>query len=301
MRVSYHILSFLGKALMNSARFLHNHANKKTNKINELGKVAGKIWHEFDNERCFSRAAALAYTTLFSLVPLLAVSFAIFAAFPVFSEVSNKVQQLIFDNFVTTSAQTIHDYLLSFIEQTAHLSIVGMIFLLITAVLLVFSMETVFNDIWKVKTRRHGVAAFLLYWAVITLIPIVVALLTVITTYAMSFTLLEVSVVKQGFFMILPYVVTFMAFLLLYYSLPNCRVPFSSAAIGGIIATALLEVAKYGFSVYTTNLANFKLIYGALAIIPIFLMWLYVVWLIILFGAVIGYVWAEKRQLIINN
>jgi len=294
MKIIRYFFYSLGRLFTRSSEFCHDHAKNKSNKINELVGITKKILQKFYFENYLSRAAALAYTTLFSLVPLLAVSFAVFAAFPIFKDVSQKVQELVFENFVATSAQTIHDYFLAFINQTAHLSIIGMIFLLVTAVLLVFSMESVFNEIWGVKQRRQGVAAFLLYWAIITLIPIVIAIVVISVSHIMSFSLLEISLIKGTMSTVLPYGVTFLAFFLLYYSLPNCKVPVLSAVISGIIATILFELARYGFTIYTTTFANYKLIYGALAIIPMFLVWLYIVWVVILFGAVVGQVASSK-------
>lgn len=295
MKIIRCFFASIGRLFTKGGEFCQNHAKNNTNKINMLGKLIKTVGQKFYMEGYFGQAASLAYTTLFSLVPLLAVSFAIFAAFPVFNDISAKIQQLIFDNFVATSAQTIHDYIFSFISQTAHLSVIGMVFLLVTAVLLVFSMESTFNAIWKVQERRHGGAAFLLYWGIITLIPIFVAMIAMILSSVMEFPLLEVPVVKIIMLIVLPYVATFVAFFLLYFALPNCKVPLGSAALGGLVATILFGFAKYGFAIYVTTFANYKLIYGALAIVPIFLMWLYIVWLIILFGAVIGQVIAEKQ------
>jgi len=276
--------------------FYYDHANKKPNKINGLGKIVREICKHFVDQGCFNKAAALSYTTLFSLIPLLAVSFAVFSAFPVFNEVSQKVQQLIFENFVTSSARNIHDYLLAFVNQTAHLSIIGMAILLVTAVLLVFSMESIFNNIWQIARRRHGIAAFLLYWAVITLIPIGISLIAIAATDVLSLPLSEVSAVKGIIQTLLPYCGTFIAFFLLYFSLPNCKVPKSSAAIGALVATVLFEIARYGFAIYVTTFTNYRLVYGALAVLPTFLAWLYITWLVILFGVVISYILTQRAQ-----
>lgn len=294
MKIIRYFFALIGKLFTKGGEFCYDHAKNKSNKINELVILTKAIWQKFCSEGHFGKAASLAYTTLFSLVPLLAVSFAIFAAFPVFNDISAKVQQLIFDNFIATSAQTVHDYLFSFISQTAHLSVIGMVFLLVTAVLLVFSMESVFNDIWKVSARRHGGAAFLLYWGIITLIPIFVAMIAMVVSSVMTFPLLEVPVIQVVLLKVLPYGATFSAFFLLYFALPNCKVPLRSAALGGLVATILFGFAKYGFAIYITTFANYKLIYGALAIVPIFLVWLYIVWLIILFGVVISQVVSSK-------
>jgi membrane protein len=95
---------------------------------------------------------------------------------------------------------------------------------------------------------------------------------------------------------LLPYCGTFIAFFLLYFSLPNCKVPKSSAAIGALVATVLFEIARYGFAIYVTTFTNYRLVYGALAVLPTFLAWLYITWLVILFGVVISYILTQRAQ-----
>jgi membrane protein len=159
------------------------HPMKILNKINKLAKAVHLARHEFNEVGCFNRAASLSYATLLSLVPLLTVSFTVLSAFPVFKNLSQYLQNLIFQNFIAASAETVQQYFQTFIAQTEKLSAFGMIFLLATAVLLVFSMEQAFNTIWHVKRNRKGVTAFLLYWAVITLIPILIATVILAANY----------------------------------------------------------------------------------------------------------------------
>ena len=238
------------------------------------------VWKKFCHDNCFMRAGSLAYVTLLSLVPLFTLSFSILSAFPMFKGLDQKVENLIFNNFVADSAQTIQGYIHIFMEQTGRLSVIGLVFLLITAVLIVFTMEQTFNAIWNVRRNRQGATAFLIYWAVITLIPIFTATALWITD---CFTVLpwltHLSVVA-------PYVAIFIAFTFLYIALPNCKVAVRPALIAALIGTILFELARKAFAIYIINFATYTVIYGALASVPIFLLWVYVSWVVILFGAV---------------
>jgi membrane protein len=253
-----------------------------------------QVFKQFYYDGCIGRAAGLAYTTLLSLVPLFTVSFSILSAFPVFHGVAAQIQNWIFANFVAESAQAVQQHLLSFMDQVSKLPILGMLFLLVAAVLLIFSMEQAFNNIWRVKKRRAGTSAFILYWGVLTFLPIVVSVILALTSYFFSLPFLFNGVILSGFkqfvFWILPYFTIYTAFSLLYLSLPNCSVPVKSALLAAIPTTIFFELAKFGFAFYITSFPTYKLIYGALAAIPIFLIWLYISWFIILFGAVISHV-----------
>lgn len=262
-------------------------------------KTALQVCFEFKQIGCFSQAASLAFVTLLSLVPLLTVSFSVLGAFPVFKNLAAKLQELIFENFVAIPTQSLQEYLHIFVNQAAQLSEVGMFFLVVTAVLLVFSMEQTFNKIWHIRNNRKGATAFLLYWAVITLIPIVVATIVWTANYLIAQVNLigpNLHFIEKFIYLIAPYFATFLAFMLLYVTLPNCKVNAHAAAIAALVATVLFELARKGFAIYILNFAVYRLVYGALAAIPIFLIWLYISWVLILFGVVINYVLTTKNE-----
>ncbi|MFA6409144.1 MAG: YihY family inner membrane protein [Gammaproteobacteria bacterium] len=247
---------------------------------------------DFTRNRCFSKAASLAYTTLLSLVPLLTVSFSVLSAFPVFKGLSAKMQGFIFQNFVSGAAETVQQHLQEFVEQTAKLPVLGLLVLVSTAVFLVFSMEQAFNEIWQVKKRRKDIPAFLIYWGVITFVPILVAIGITLSTYFFG-PMFSPKVALLNF--IEPYFVAYLAFTLLYIALPNCKVQLKYALIAAIPSSLLFELAKFGFTFYIAAFPTYKLIYGALATVPIFLIWLYITWLIILFGVVVNYALVKKK------
>jgi membrane protein len=270
---------------------------KLINQLKEVRQIAKTVMHQFFHDGCLNRSVSLAYATLLSLVPLLTVSFSVLAAFPIFRDLGIKIQNLIFENVIATSAQTIQNYFINFISQTSKLPIAGMVFLLVTAVLLVFSMEKTFNLIWRVRKNREGMTAFLLYWAVITLIPIAIASVVGTINYLLAISsIAKLPPLAPTNFLaaFLPYLGALFAFNLLYLALPNCHVPFKCSFVAALIATVLFEIARKAFVYFVAYVANYTLIYGAVATVPIFLVWLYISWVVILFGVVVNYVLASK-------
>ncbi|MBU0744955.1 MAG: YihY family inner membrane protein [Gammaproteobacteria bacterium] len=272
-------------------------------KTKNFFKITWLCWRQFCEDDCWVKSASLAYVTLLSIVPLFTVSFSILAAFPVFKEMASKIQDLVFANLVATSAETVQYYFQIFVRQTSQLSVAGMFFLLLTAVVLVFTMEQAFNSIWNVKRNRKGIKAFFLYWAVITLIPLAIATILWVAIYFTSLPFISDQIISGRNFAFIEniwsfcshYVATFLALMLLYVALPNRDVPVKSAAIAAIVATILFEIARKGFALYITHFATYKIIYGAVAAVPIFLLWLYISWLVLLFGVVVNAVIVNSK------
>lgn len=254
----------------------------------------------FDEVHGTTRAAALAYTTLLSAVPLAVMGIGILSAFPVFEEYSDKIQRFLFSHLIAASADTIHDYLHSFALKAAGLSATSVFFLLVAAVMMIFTMENALNAIWKIETRRHGVTAFLIYWAVLTLLPILGGIAFAVSVYLYSLPYIQGAAETIGetipLIGIMPFLFEWLGFAALYLTLPNTKVQFRDASIGALVAATLFELVKRGFGLYVTHFSSYEFVYGALAAIPIFLVWIYVSWLIILFGAVVAYVKLSHRE-----
>jgi len=259
------------------------------------------IIKRFIKDDCLYRAAALTLTSLLSLVPLLVVSLAIFNAFPVFKAFSAEIQDFVFKNFLPAFGDVAKPYINEFVHQASRLPAIGMIFLIITAVLVLFTMEETFNLIWRVKKRRQGVAAFLLYWAILTLSPILLGLSLVISSYIISLPLILDTANYLGIYSYLlsavAFLLAFISLTLIYVALPNCSVKFRHGAIGALIATLLFGLAKDAFAFYLINFPTYHLLYGALAVLPIFIVWVYLLWIIILFGAVISYALTYRKSI----
>jgi membrane protein len=251
------------------------------------------LWKDFVDARCLQLAASLSYTTLLSIVPLMAVSVGILMAFPVFETLNDKLQEFIFANFVPNSGTVIQDYLSSFTDKARQLTLTGIVFLLLTALMMISTIETGLNSIWRASSDRSVLERFVMYWAVLTLGPIMMGGGLIVTSYIMSVPLLSetASSIENslGFLKLIPLFLEVFTFTLLYWLVPNVRVPFRYAIIGGIFATLLFEAAKQGFAWYTQTFPTYQTVYGALAAIPIFLVWLYLSWLVTLLGAQLTY------------
>lgn len=252
-----------------------------------------KVYSHFKQVGCSHRAAALSFTTLLSLVPLMTVSLAIFSAFPVFQKVSARVQHFVFSNFVVSTGDVVQNYLQSFIAKAGQLSAVGLVFLVVTAIVMMFTMEQTFNSIWQIHKRRHWLQALILYWTILTLSPLLIGISFAISSY------LEILAQWLGLskilLMIMPFLSSIIAFTLLYTAVPNYRVPFKSSIIGAVFAAILFELAKHFFALYIIHFADYQLLYGTLATIPIFLLWIYLCWFITLLGAVVSFIIAEPK------
>ena len=241
---------------------------------------------------CSHSAAALTYMSLFALVPLLTVMYAILSAIPAFQEVGLQVQQTVFENFVPTTGQEVQNYLNDFAQQARTLTGIGVVFLGVTAILMMRNIEKTFNAIWKTRENRKGLSSFLLYWAILSLGPICVGLALGINTYLVSLKVMfdQVDIIGIGpqLLRLTPYFLTSVAFTLMYIAVPNCRVPFKHALIGGLVTALVFEIAKQLFAGIVAN-TSYQTVYGTFAAVPLFLLWVYLSWLIVLAGAELVY------------
>lgn len=246
------------------------------------------VMHFFQDD-CPYIASALAFTSLLAVVPLMSVTLAVFSTFPVFKDFSQPLQNFIFDNFIPTTGRMVQTYLEQFTSQVSKLSVGGIVFLLVTALLMLFTIEQAMNKIWRVSSGRHGVAAFLLYWCILSLAPIMIGLSIAISSYLFSYTLFFDDQTFSFFIRCAPFVLSLMGFVFLYSIVPNCQVKFRHAFGGGLVAAILFEAAKETFAFMLSKYNTYELLYGTFAILPIFFIWIYWVWLITLLGAEISY------------
>lgn len=232
-------------------------------------------------------ASALTYTTLFAVVPLMTVSYAMIAAIPSFQGVGEQVQGWVFANFVPTTGEVVQEYLRDFTSQAQKLTGVGIGFLIVTSVMMMRNIEVAFNRIWRVSEQRKGMSSFLLYWAVLSLGPFLIGVGLFVTSYIASLPFISDAtdiVGKTRLLLLLPMVLSCAAFTLLYAAVPNCKVPIKNAFIGGLVVAVLFEAAKRGFALFATQAPSYELIYGAFAAVPLFLVWIFISWFIILMG-----------------
>lgn len=262
--------------------------------MDKLTDIARMTWQylalvarRFMDDGCQHSAAALTYMTLFAVVPMMTVTFSMFSLVPAFQGVGTQVQDLIFSNLLPSVGAEVESYLEGFSSQARKLSGLGVIILVVTAYLMLHNIESVFNRIWKTTGPRRGVTAFLLYWAVLSLGPLLVGTALLMNTYLLSIQIFTDNIAQNALniaFGYLPWFLTASAFTLLYVVVPNCKVMLRNALTGGIVATIAFEIAKAGFGYFVAN-SSYTSIYGAFATLPIFLLWIYLCWMIVLAGA----------------
>lgn len=233
-------------------------------------------------------AGHLAYVTLLSLVPFIMVTFTIMSAFPAFASVRSKLEHFIFSNFVPTASDVVHKYMTDFVGNASQMSAIGILSLLVVALMLISNVDKTLNRIWRTQSDRPIVYTFAIYWMVITLGPMLIGSSVVVSSYLTglaAFT--EEYTPGLGTFLLslVPSGAAMLAFTILYMVVPNRRVFARHALVGAIVATVAFEITKSGFALYVTNFPSYELIYGALAVVPILFLWVYLSWIIVLFGA----------------
>jgi membrane protein len=258
-------------------------------------RLASFVARRTGEDRVAQVAGSLTFTTVLSLVPLATVAFALFTAFPIFGSFQMSLQDFLAAHLMPSQINSqIFKYLNQFASKAKGLTTVGMIILFVTSVMTMMTVESAFNVIWRVRKSRPLAQRVLVYWAIITLGPILFGV-----SLSMSSYLFAHSVAFAGSHNLLPPVAewalasatlpfTVLAFTMLYVFLPNCRVEWRDAVVGGLIAAIAFEVAKRGFGYYVRSIPTYTAVYGAFAALPVFLLWVYLCWMITLIGAMVA-------------
>lgn len=253
-------------------------------------RLAREVYRHFLARDCQQSAASLTYVSLFALVPMLTLVYSLVSVLPASGEIEANLQRMIFDNLVPTSGQAVQEHLASFTERARSLTLPGVVVLVVTAYLMLKTIEKTFNKIWGVEQARSGLSNFLIYQAVLTLGPLLIGAGLAISTYLLSVELLWGEIANLGLtntlLQYLPGFLAAVAFTLFFALVPNCSVPLREAAIGGVVTAVLFEMGKSLFTALVAK-TSYQLIYGAFAIVPLFLLWIYVLWVLILGGAVL--------------
>jgi membrane protein len=255
------------------------------------------LLRRFIDDNCFLTAGALSYTTLLALVPLTAAILGVIAMFPVYERWGDALTIFLFTNFVPKAAANVADYIKTFASSARGLTGFGAAGVLLSSLLTMSSIEDAFNRIWRVPTPRKPLARFLLYWAALTLGPLLAVLSLAISSYLFSLPMVaaaEQSALLKFSLSLVPALLELIAFSAAYAVIPNRSVGLRFALAGGVLATLLFEIAKYAIAYYLTR-ASYQQIYGALAVIPIFLLWIWVSWLVVLLGATLAATLAAFR------
>jgi membrane protein len=250
----------------------------------------------FNRDRCFGAAGALSYTTLVSLVPLGVIALGILSIFPTFAAVREEFLAMVFRNFVPAIGEQAAYWFSGFATSAAQTTAIGLIGIVGTGVLLLSTVEDQLNLIWRVSISRPWVQRILAYWTLLTLGPLLVGTSLTLSTYfdlaaqragLNPAQLADLATWTSDIGRVLPFILEFSACTLLYCLIPNCAVRWRDAAAGALLAAILIQLLKMGFSAYILT-TSYQTVYGALAVVPIFLLWMYVSWMAVLFGAVIA-------------
>jgi membrane protein len=256
----------------------------------ELWRRTQYLFSRFNADRCSENSAALTYMSLFALVPLLTVVYTMASAIPAFQGLEVKVQAFMFENLMPDTNSEIRGYLDQFSEQAKNLTGPGIIFLVVTAVLMLRNIEKAFNQIWRASENRSPVSSFMLYWAVLSLAPITIGVALGLSTYLSSFAHVvedyDVIGVQAFMLKIAPLALSTAGFSLIYVAVPNCRVPFKHCLVGGFVAAGAFHIARSVFTDLVVG-SSYTFIYGAFAAVPLFLLWIYLSWNIVLMGGIL--------------
>jgi membrane protein len=256
------------------------------------------LWRRIDEDHMTTLAGNLAYVSLLSLVPLIAVVFALFAAFPMFSDVSITLRHFVFANFLPSTGDVIQRYIEQFVANSNKMTAVGACGLIVTALLLMYAIDSALNVIWRSKRVRPKIYSFAVYWMILTLGPLLAGASLAISSYLLSLSWAsEINGVIDNILRIFPLLLSWISFWMLYSIVPTTRVMNRDAVVGALVAALLFELGKKGFALYITTFPSYQLIYGVLSVIPILFVWVYWTWCIVLLGAEITVTLGEYRKL----
>ena len=256
--------------------------------IHYLKRLGQTLVKHTSEDKITVSAGHLAYVSLLSLVPFIMVFFTILSAFPAFARIRSELEDFIFTNFVPTASDVVQTYISEFVGNASKMGAVGILGLVVVALLLISNIDATLNRIWRSKSQRAPLFTFAIYWMVLTLGPLLIGTSMALSSYLMSLAM-SAEEYTPGISTLLltavPYVMSIAAFMLLYTLVPNHKVKSRHALVGAIFATILIEFSKKGFALYVTNFPSYQVIYGALAVIPILFVWVYLSWIIVLLGA----------------
>ncbi|MEO6824128.1 MAG: YihY family inner membrane protein [Nitrosospira sp.] len=246
----------------------------------------------FLQHNCTEVAASLTFTTLLSLVPLIAIALSVVAAFPAFTEYSAQIKSFVLTTMVPDAAnKVIAVYVQQFADNAVQLTAIGTAFLGVTALALMLTIDKSLNAIWRVTRLRPLLHRLLIYWATLTIGPLFIGASLSLTSWLMSISMgltQDIPGINGALLQLAPLILTSVAFSIPYLIVPNRKVIWRHAIAGGVAAAMGFEVMKRGFAVYITHFPTYQAVYGAFATIPIFLLWIYLSWLMVLLGAVIA-------------
>ncbi len=233
-------------------------------------------------------AGHLAYVSLLSLVPFIMVFFTILSAFPAFAEVRGELESFIFTNFVPHAGDVVQEYVAQFAGKASRMSAIGILSLVVVALLLISNIDKTLNFIWQTKSERPAIFTFAIYWMILTLGPILMGSSVLVSSYLVglaNFAEEYTPGVTTFLLTIGTFLLSVGGFFIIYMVVPNKQIKAKHAISGAFFAAILFDFSKKGFAFYIASFPSYELIYGALAVIPILFVWIYLSWIIVLLGA----------------
>ncbi len=274
--------------------------------IDRFIRVVQSACRRFYWDDGLSRAASLAYTSLFAMLPLTALSFSMFRVFHLEEAQVGEMLRRVIAQFlpkvessdIESLQSTVFNNLEMFLGNVAALNTLSVAAFVVTAIALFNSIESAMNSVFRVHSDRSWFIKITTFWAVITLTPAMIAVSLYWTSKANFFS--DVDSVLPHWILaltdfLIPVLITWLGVTLLFYKLPAARVRLSEAALGAFISSVLFELLKLAFAYYLKRATAYLTLYGVVASIPLFLFWLYLTWVVLLFGAEISYQWGSVR------
>lgn len=267
----------------------------------QLFDVPLAVARRMKSDRVTRHAAALSFSSMLALAPMVAIAFSMLSLFSSFEELGTSFENFIYQFLLPATGDDLSEYIQQFAGQAGKLSVFGLGAFLLTALLLLINIEQSFNDIWGISEGRSMAARLTVYWSMVSLGPLLMGASLTISTYLLSMSVLGgdefAGQVRTIGVVLLPIFLETMAFLLLYLVMPNVRISFTHALVGAFVASLLFEVTKRAFAIYILNFSNYEAVYGALSTLPIFLIWIYLSWMVALIGAEVIAVLQDKQLL----
>lgn len=265
-----------------------------------LGKIARFAFKHAADKKLTQVAASLTFTTVLGVVPLLAVILSLFTAFPLFADFRVALENFLASNLMPPAVSAnIMKYLNEFAAKASGLTAIGSLALIVTSIMLIRTIDDAFNNIWQVEHQRPMRQRILVYWAIISLGPILTGASLWASSIVAQQSLSYIGDLHAGITFLLtstPLFLTGLGFTALFMGVPNCRVYWKDALLGGFSTAFVLELMRIGFAYYLIRFPSYTVIYGAFATLPIFLLWMYMSWLAVLSGATLAATLPAIRQ-----
>ncbi|MFC2172391.1 YhjD/YihY/BrkB family envelope integrity protein [Acidobacteriota bacterium] len=259
---------------------------------------------EFFRDFCHQRAASLSYTTFLALVPLVAIFIFVLNLAGFLTEYRDKAQEQVIEHFAPESREAVVNFLNQVIEKLSDYStstgLLGFVTFVAVGILVMFSIEGVFNEIWEVRTARSFMKRIFAFWFVLCFIPIALASSAYIKARVERAALVQNIVGGSSFLdfvygWLVPLCITYLIFFVLYVYMPNTRVAYLYGLCGALLAGTFWEIAKWGFKLYLEKTVSYYQLFGSVGAVPVFFVWVYLSWLIVLFGAEVSYVLQNRN------